>query len=343
MKPNRTTKRDVKMKITLLASSLAIASVFVCTPSHASNGNSGADALFSPVKSNKSSSRTLTSRAPRYVNKGAQTDNNESAKLRDLLKSTTIADQAFSKTAKDLMPMTPEQIKTLHYLFDRTQRAIAAGPGVDTPRPETTAVNVDLAPGAVPPVVRLSSGLVSSLIFMDSTSAPWTIEWYDIGDPKRFSVKSSKGGNTLMIQALSAYKSANIAIKLQGLSTPVMLTLLPGQQSVDYRVDLRIPGVGPNAVTENNEMATTSSPELLDVLNGIPPKDSKTLRVRGGQADAWLLNNKLYMRTRLTLLSPGWVSRMTSGDGTNAYELPNTPVVLVLDHGATVSLNLQEE
>lgn len=304
-----------------------------------------AQSLFQPRSSDQVPTPVL-SLPTAQTSGGAQTPEQASdqEKLKKLLESSTISDQAFSKSAKQLMPLTPEQIKTLHYLFDKTQQAVAAYPGTP-PTPVMTTVNVNLSPGATPPVIRLSSGLVTSLVFMDSTSAPWPIEWYDIGDPKRFNVKADSKGesNTMMIQALTGYKSANIAIKLKGLSTPVMLTLLPGQDKVDYRVDLRVPGIGPNAVATGDGFAASSSPDLLNVLNGVPPENSETLTVYGGEADAWRVGDKMYMRTRMTVLSPGWVSRMTSGDGTNAYELPVTPVVLALDQGATVSLQIKQQ
>jgi intracellular multiplication protein IcmK len=267
----------------------------------------------------------------------------QKANIKRILATSSMSEQAFSKVAKELMPLTPDQIKTLHYLFNTTQRAVAASP--DTPpKPITRTLNVDLSPGATPPVVRLSSGLVTSLIFLDATSAAWEIEWYDIGDPKRFSIKSApKGGNTMMIQALTSYKSANMAVKLKGLSTPVMMTLIPGQKSVDYRVDLRVPGIGPQAVSVGSGLPTVGNPNLLGVLNGVAPDKSRTLNVSGGSARAWEVDGKLYIRTRMTILSPGWLARMTSGDGTNAYELPVSPVVLALDNGATVSLQIKEQ
>lgn len=267
----------------------------------------------------------------------------EQKRIQALLESSTLSDQAFSKTAKDLMPLTPEQIKTLHYLFNKTQQAVSAYPEAP-PKPVTTTLNVDLSPGATPPAIRLSSGLVTSLIFLDSTSAPWPVEWYDIGDPKRFNIKADpKGGsNAIMIQALTSYKSANIAIKLKGLATPVMLTLIPGQKSVDYRVDLRVPGLGPNAISGGSYLPMTSSPNLLNVLNGVTVDNGHSLQVSGGVAQAWKVKDKLYIRTRMTVISPGWLSRMTSGDGMNAYELPLSPVVLALDNGAMVSLQIKE-
>jgi intracellular multiplication protein IcmK len=328
----------------ILATVVGIAfatSVYADTPQQSAND---AKQLFNSHSDEDPATPLLNLPSSTPTNGQTQEQLSDQEKLRKLLESSTISDQAFSKTAKELMPLTPEQIKTLHYLFDKTQQAVSAYPETP-PKPVMTTVNVDLSPGATPPVIRLSSGLVTSLVFMDSTSAPWPIEWYDIGDPKRFNVKADpqSGSNTMMIQALTTYKSANIAVKLKGLSTPVMLTLLPGQNSVDYRVDLRVPGIGPNAVSTGDGFASTSDPDLLNVLNGVPPANSQTLNVFGGEAEAWRVGDKLYIRTRMTVLSPGWVSRMTSGDGTNAYELPVTPIVLALDHGATVTLQIKEQ
>ena len=86
---------------------------------------------------------------------------------------------------------------------------------------------------------------------------------------------------------------------LRGLNTPIMLTLLPGQRAVDYRVDLRIPGLGPNAMPSimPEALPGASNPVLLDVLNGIPPQGSRTLRIQGRDCSVWLWNGKLYLRT----------------------------------------------
>ena len=344
MKTIKEKKHRLNVSVKLMLSLTASVSLLFCATGYASNSQDNindAKQLFQTNDQSDSSTQVLN--LPTNKN-STKVLTPEQQRIRQLLESSTISDQAFSTTAKDLMPLTPEQIKTLHYLFDKTQQAVSASP--DTPpKPMMTTLNVDLSPGATPPVIRLSSGLVTSLVFLDSTSAPWPIEWYDIGDPKRFNVKADPqgGSNTMMIQALTTYKSANIAIKLKGLSTPVMMTLIPGQKSVDYRVDLRIPGIGPNAVSTGNDLATTSSPELLNVLNGVPPAKSTTLNVLGGDAQAWRVNDTLYIRTRMTVISPGWVARMTSGDGTNAYQLPISPVVLALDNGATVSLRIEEQ
>lgn len=252
------------------------------------------------------------------------------------------SDQAFANTVRNMMPLSPEQIRMLHYLFDKSQQAAAASPGVP-PKPTSTSLIVNLSPGATPPVIRLSSGFVTSLVFLDSTGAPWPIQAYDLGDPKSFNIQWDKKGNTLLVQALSHYKSGNLAVILQGLDPPVMLTLIPGQRAVDYRVDLRVPGIGPNANPILGTLPSAETPELLEVLNGVPPSDSKPLTITGdaGHSQAWLIKGHLFLRTPLTVLSPGWISTMSSADGTHAYELQTTPIVLASERGQLIKLMIE--
>lgn len=254
---------------------------------------------------------------------------------------TDIHQQAFVETTNTLLPMTPDQIRSLHALFDETQRAASEGPGVP-PLPTSTAVQVRLEPGATPPVIRLSSGIVTSLVLVDSTGAPWPIKAYSIGNPKAFNIQWETKSNLLLIQSLTVSKTGNLAIVLSGLNTPIMVTLMSGQKAVDYRVDLRVPGFGPNAQPAIEGLPGTESPYLLDVLNGVPPPGSRKLVLRNCiSCELWALNKRFFLRTRFTLLSPAWISKMSSPDGTNAYELNQTPVLLLSEHGKVFTLNVE--
>jgi intracellular multiplication protein IcmK len=84
-----------------------------------------------------------------------------------------------------------------------------------------------------------------------------------------------------------------------------------------------------------------SNPILLEVLNGIPPQGSRALKIVGRDCTVWLWNNKLYVRTRLTILSPGWISTLSSADGMHAYEMQPTPVILASENGKMVKLTIQ--
>ena len=254
----------------------------------------------------------------------------------------SIDSMAFDGVTEQMFPLTPEQIIRIKQLYHTSEYAKSSTPGTP-PKPTATSQFVNLSPGSTPPVIRLSQGFVSSLVFLDSTGAPWPISAYDLGDPAAFNIQWDKTSNTLMIQAKQLYTYGNLAVRLRGLNTPVMLTLIPGQKAVDYRVDLRVQGYGPNAknLPMDNGLPPSASNLLLHVLDGVPPPGSTRLTVSGGDARAWLFSEKMYVRTNLTILSPGWLGSMTSADGMHAYEMQKSPVLLVSWHGKVMQLKVE--
>lgn len=261
---------------------------------------------------------------------------------------TTLSDEqlidskAFENLIRQRFPLTPEQIVRLRQIFETSEFAQASTPGTP-PKPTATSQLVNLSPGSTPPVIRLAQGFVTSLVFLDMSGAPWPISAYDLGDPSAFNIQWDRSSNTLMIQAMKLYNYGNLAVRLRGLNTPVMLTLIPGQKAVDYRVDLRMPGYGPNAknMPIDLNLPASASDILLHVLEGVPPAGSARLTISGGDARGWLLNEKMYIRTNLTILSPGWIESMTSADGMHAYELQKSPVLLVSWHGKVMQLKVE--
>lgn len=248
--------------------------------------------------------------------------------------------QAFASTVNALMPMTPDQIRSLHQYYRQTKNAVNEYPGVP-PRPTSGTQTVDLSPGATPPTVRMSSGFISTLNFLDATGQPWPITGEDLGDPKNFNVQVTKSGTALLVQSLSdSRRVANLAVMLKGLSTPVMVTLLSGQAQIDYRMDFRVPQMGPDAKPLIQSQPNVETPQLLSVLDGIPPKGSSALQVSDPNMQAWGIGNQLYIRTRMTVISPSWVSSMQSGDGTHAYQMPKAAVILAMLHGQIQKINI---
>lgn len=253
----------------------------------------------------------------------------------------TIGQDAFAATLRSMMPMTPDQIRTLRLAYDAAHKAAVYGYGAP-PKPVATSRAVDLSPGATPPVIRLAAGYITSLVLVDATGAPWPIKAFDLGNPTAYDIQwDNKGGNALMIQALKGFRPANLAVMLKGFDTPIMITLMPAQQMVDYRVDMRIPHMGPNAQQQLLQLPQAADPMLLNVLDGIKPVGSTALAVTGGRAQAWLSRNQVYMRTPLTVISPGWTSMMSSADGTHVYLLPKASMVLAIDRGKMVQLLLK--
>jgi len=248
---------------------------------------------------------------------------------------------AYNAMVQNALPMSPDQIQKFRSLYMASQFAAASTPGTP-PRPAATSTFVDLSPGATPPVIRLSQGFITSLVFVDSTGAAWPIESYDIGNPSAFNIQWDKTSNTLMVQSTVLYTYGNLAVKLRGLDTPVMITLIPGQKAVDYRVDLRIQGFGPNAKSlSGSALPESTSSDLLNVLDGVPPSGSHNLTVDGGNCQAWLSGEKMYVRTRLSVLSPGWSATLSSADGMHAYEMQPAPMLLVSQDGQVVQLKVK--
>lgn len=257
-------------------------------------------------------------------------------------KQNSVYDEAFSNVVNQMLPMSPEQIAKLKEVFIESQLSAAIPPGTPS-KPTSSSIVIDLSPQATPPVIRLGAGYITSLVFLDATGQPWPIAAYSIGDPGSFNIQWDNKGNTLLIQSATFYKRSNLAVMLRDLNTPLMITLISGQEAIDYRVDLRVPGLGPNAVFMQSGIPESSDPVLLDVLNGIAPKGSKELKVVGGECQAWLRQSKLYLRTKLKVISPGWHSIMSSIDGTHAYQMPATPIILALQNGRDKTVNLMLE
>ena len=289
-----------------------------------------------PLVVSEPNSNKIASESPALTSTSVP-DNNRVAGAE--AKEAAVYDEAFYGAINTMIPMSPSQIMKLKEVYNESQLAAATPPGVPA-KPTSSSVVVDLSPRATPPVIRLGAGFITSLVFVDGTGQPWPISSYSLGDPSAFNIQWDKKGNTLLVQSSTFYKRSNLAVILSELNTPIMITLLAGQEALDYRVDLRIPRAGPNAVMSQSGLPPSANPILLDVLNGIPPKDSKELKVIGGDCQAWLKGDKLYLRTNLNVISPGWQSIMSSVDGTHAYCLQPSPVILALQNGRDKVLTL---
>lgn len=252
------------------------------------------------------------------------------------------SEAAFNGMMQQNMPLTPQQVVKLRQMIDASQRA-AAIPATIPPKPVSSTLMVNLAPGATPPAIRLAQGYVTSLVFVDSAGSPWPLASYDIGDPKTTTIQWDGKSNVVLIQAASPYGDSDLVVRLVGLATPITLQLVSGQRVVDYRTDIHVAGFGPNSkdLPTGTGLPNSANQLLLNVLDGVAPPGAKQLMVKGGDCMAWLLGETMYLRTRMTVLSPGWKGRMTSPDGMYAYEIQKSSSVLVSQYGEPVELKIE--
>ncbi|MCD6039397.1 MAG: hypothetical protein K0S27_797 [Gammaproteobacteria bacterium] len=255
---------------------------------------------------------------------------------------TPESNDAFEAMVQQNSPLSPQQVVKLRQLVDESQRAAAVSPTVP-PKPVSTTIMINLAPGATPPAIRLAQKHVTSLVFVDSTGSPWPIASFDVGDSKAMNTQWDGKSNILLIQAVSPYDDSDLVVRLVGLPTPITLELVPGQRVVDARTDIHVPGIGPNSkdIPMGAGLPNSANQMLLDVLDGIAPPGSKALTIKGGDCQGWFLGDKMFLRSRLTILSPGWIGRMKSPDGMIAYELQLSSSVLVSQYGQPIELKIE--
>lgn len=225
--------------------------------------------------------------------------------------------------------LTTEQRKTLKQLSLDAERDKAT-PYVDPPVPVTRSLIVNLNAGVSPPVVRLARGQITSLVFSDMNGQPWYIDKVSINcsmftisqcESKKESSGTDSKQNVLTIEPVTAVAYGNISVVLKGLSTPVIFILTSGQKEVDMRLDAKIGGDNPDS---SAQVSVSGMPTLDDALaqflDGVPPGSAKKLHVTGAeQIEAWLYQDRLYVRANAEALYPAYTNSARSTTGMSIY------------------------
>lgn len=257
----------------------------------------------------------------------------------------SIRQEAFDAALTGLFPLRPEEIEELLRHYNATEKA-AQSPVTAQPKPEVSVQTISMDPGVNPPVIKTSAGFVTTVNILDITGAPWPIQ--DITWAGDFEViEPEEGGHIIRITPLTKFAFGNMSVRLLTLKTPITFALKADFDVVHYRVDARVPEFGPFAqaqLLEGGSQLVAGDSMLTSILDGVPPSGSVRLDVSGvdGRTSAYKLGAKTYVRTPLTLLSPGWESAVSSADGMNVYALNETPVLLLSDQGKFMRAKLKE-
>ncbi|CAM3658712.1 DotH/IcmK family type IV secretion protein [Bordetella flabilis] len=249
------------------------------------------------------------------------------------------------------LQLTPEQTARVKRLYLQRE-GYKATPYVAPARPVTRTLAVNLEPGVPPPIIRLSRGQQSSIVFSDVNGNPWMIKRVSL-NRQLFSDGHTEGGgagkdetptNVLALEPLSPVVYGNVSVQLNGLSTPVILTLISGQDDVDVRVDAKVPGRNPDA---SGTVSITSLPtidsDLPYFMDGTPPEQAKRLRVRGLEGTvAWSYHNNLYLRTNATAQYPAYIAAARSTSGVSVYRYAGLhDTVTLLAGGRAVTIFIE--
>jgi len=249
-------------------------------------------------------------------------------------------DTAFQATLNGTFPLKPDEILELLDRYREVREATEGRIG-GAPKTDITLQSVSLDPGQTPPIIKLSPGYVTTLNIVDLTGRPWPVR--DVSWGGNFEIIQPEAGeHVIRISPLKAHEVGNLSIQLLELDTPVIFSLQTQLETVDVRFDAQIPEYGPNADTpiiENTSVQTTAGNEdIIKVLDGVPTVGAKKLDLTGvdGRTSAYDVGGQIYVRTPLSLLSPGWNSSITSADGTTVYSINKSPVLLLSDKGKMV-------
>lgn len=252
--------------------------------------------------------------------------------------------EAFDAAITGLFPLEPDQIKGLLVKYDTTKRIVKeAIHGI--PEPQVNVATVSLDPGIPPLAIKTATGHVTTLNILDITGAPWPIQ--DVSWAGDFEVtEPEEGGHVLRITPLEQAAYGNMSIRLLTLKTPVTVMLRTSKEEVQYRVDARISEYGPFAqapLIDGGAERVAGNSLITSILDGVPPNGAERLDVSGvdGRTTAYNINGMTYVRTPLTLLSPGWEQSVSSADGLNVYALNQTPVLLLSDKGRFMRAGLK--
>lgn len=251
--------------------------------------------------------------------------------------------KAFENALDSTFPLSPDQMKEIMRRMSEAQEAGRAPPEPN-PRPVVKVENIALDPGVTPSLIQVAQGYVTSVNMMDVTGQPWPIQDVVIGG--NFSVTGPNDAHVLRIIPQTRFGRGNLSVRLVGLPTPVTFRIEAGGNEVYYRYDARLPQSGPGAkmpLIAQGFSGKAGDTTLMAVLEGVPPGGAKKMEIAGadGRTRAWKINELIYLRTPLTLLSPGWDASVRSADGTNVYVLTDAPVLMLSDNGQMIRAKLK--
>jgi intracellular multiplication protein IcmK len=243
---------------------------------------------------------------------------------------SSLVTEAIDKVA----PLSPPEILEFRRTLEQRKEAFSQNATGRAPARQTTSIyNLDISPGAIPPVVRIESGQGGIVSFVDAAGRPWPIKLHDNFNKAALAV-SFFADHQLSVSTTSQMPIAvGVAVSLEGLPSAVTLTVLSGQAAVDYQVHMVVPqyrGGPPGPVAYRGEPSLTAG-DLMSYLLLTPPASARKLIVEGlPGAYCWQVSkDRMVFRTN-ALVTTGAFRTQGIGDGTAVYELPLSPVVRVV-------------
>lgn len=231
------------------------------------------------------------------------------------------------------LQLTPEQVHIIKQSLIDQQRHTAT-PYPQNARPVTRSLGISLNPGEAPPVLRLSSGMLTSIVFADNAGNPWNIEKISLNRALfndglasgENSASNTTETNVLTLEPLTPVAYGNVAITLKGLATPIIFLITTGQNDVDFRVDAKVPGISPDATYSSfsgyqaSRISTTIDDMALMFVDGVPPLEAIEQQTGDRSVKAWVYGEDMIIRTDKQVIFPAYRTSVRATNGMTVYK-----------------------
>lgn len=253
--------------------------------------------------------------------------------------------EGFNEAIDQAFPMTPDMISRFREIERANQRASLERV---EPREETSTTLISMAPGEAAPLLMVSPSIASVIGFYDATGAAWPITQYLLGDNSNFqALHLGEHSNNIVLTPGARIGFTNLVVLLDGYDKPVTVRVNISEDVADYRFDVQVMQLGPNAEQNNASSGSRTVTEaggslLLAALSGVDlPQSAKIVGVIGVDARGWLVDNHIYIRSRHALLSPSWTGSLAGPDGVRVYQINPASVALFSVGGQIIRADIK--
>lgn len=237
-----------------------------------------------------------------------------------------------------IAPLTPAEIRRMKQMLgERTDALSENMSGRPPAKPMTQIYNLDLSPGATPPVIRVEVGQGSIVSFVDASGKPWPCRFADGFNPKKLSLTQFTEHQLSISTNSPTPINVGVAVALEGLATPITFSVLSGQPAIDAQVKMVVPQFKDGAPPDLGSMAgqpSLNASNLNLYLLRTPPKEARALNVEGAPGVmAWQISaSRMVVRSSAKVVSGYFRGTGPAGigDGTEVYEMPLSPKVFLV-------------
>lgn len=253
---------------------------------------------------------------------------------------------AIENQLKNEIPIPPEKI--LEQRKKRLEQQRAQTIRVSGPVDESFETK-DLPVEQKKPIeINIVPGYLSTIVFFDSTGAPWPVEYAQPGN-SNFQINiAGKHGNILNLDTSSLYQDANASIGLVDQNHNYIIKLVSNDKKNTSKLNLRVPDRGPEASKEvaNSRSVVENAPdEMYEIINGrsYNLEGIKNVKISGVEADGYEYNGFLYIVSRHNLISPARENSVSLPSGTKAYKIYPTSTLQFSVNGNRTFASVEDE